>query len=997
MRYATALLSRWSRREWLSIAVVAVTTAFLLGSALLLLTAATYTGTLSSDLSSSATVTYEQSYDDAVAAASADEVVIAVTTVSLPDGETRRVVGVPPDAPRTISGASVSWQAATLPRPPKDGVSAPVSTVHLIELSGPENTVSTSVSPHRVDETLFPDSWYVADTDTVQQLGTSGALVFDTGSSGAPSSPTTVPLIAALPFLAGGITQVVRTLSVAAFAGGLLILVVVYNVTKMSIRDRTRLIGVARATGASPQRILSIILGRVLSLTFVGVALGYALGVIVTNGVVNAATYVGLPVSIQTNVTADIAFSLLGIAGFLLVMGLFAGVLAALPVVRGDPKFDQTHRATSRWPQPIRRFQAVASPTLVDWRAFTPTAATLAVFMLIILLTGSIGGALAPLATTSSGTVVESGAAHPLNSRIDENYATVLRSYGITASPEVIYAQTRGRTPYLVRGANYTAFSSVTDASLVAGTAPQRADEAVVGTDLARTLGLEVGETVTLGGSVTPGVRRVTIVGTFAGSGVTNDQLVVPLETTQPLATGPGTVHLIRTKNASSRLTSLQNRSSGLLVTSLSGPSEVRTNATYRFGATVRNLGSTTASETVTVRVGNRTLERDVTLGSDESTQLSFETSFETAGTYELATDGVTRSVTVYRPNTLQLPSEYPTRAPPGSTLVVPATTPNESVVSGVTVTLDGRSATTDARGGVPIRVPEEPGTYTLRLSKDGYVPEEHTLTVERGAPQRLGGRLTVSPSTGSRLTNPTVTARVANPWGRFLVRNLTLVSPGGTQTRTLELTAGNVSEIELSASEVGLGDDPPPGTYDLRLVVDGTVISTATYRVTGDERVAATLSSRGEYTEGTGIGRAIENVFGNVQLLFVVLVSLAGLSTIGGTTATFAQAVHANRRVIGIYRATGASRRRILALLAADAVRLAIPAAVLSFGLAAALLWVLARVDVLVVFGIRLAVPFTPLLVAASALGAVCLAVCSAVIAATPFVRFDVGRLLHR
>ncbi|WP_157533244.1 ABC transporter permease, partial [Haloferax profundi] len=362
-----------------------------------------------------------------------------------------------------------------------------------VKLSGSEQTLSTTVYPHRVTETIFPAEWYVTDVSTVQQLGSPGALVINPGTTPSQTQPTDIPLIAALPFLAGGITQIVRTLSVAAFGGGLLILVVVYNVTRMSIRDRRRLIGIARATGASPSRLFAVLLTRVLILSTAGIALGYAIGVVATNAVINIATYAGLPVSIQTNVSPEIATTLLGISGFLLAMGLAAGAFASIPTVRGDPTFSGGNDTSRSLPRVFGRVQNLLAPTLVDWRAFVPTAATLAVFMLIILLTGAIGGAIAPLATTSSGTIVESGAAHPLNSRISEDYATVLRSHGIEASPEVVYAQSRGTEPYLIRGANYSAFSSVTDASITQGHPPTAADEAVIGASLAQTLGVDVG------------------------------------------------------------------------------------------------------------------------------------------------------------------------------------------------------------------------------------------------------------------------------------------------------------------------------------------------------------------------------------------------------------------------------------------------------------------------------------------------------------------------
>ncbi|MDS0300133.1 ABC transporter permease [Halogeometricum sp. S1BR25-6] len=1021
MRFESTLVSSWSRREWLSVAVVAVTTAFLIGSVVLLLTVGSYVSTLEGDLGSSATVSYDDSYDDAVAAADAsdaEEIVFPVTTVRTGDGgdgESQVVVGVPPDAPPRIESASVAWNPASVPAAPESGFTGPVEGPTERRLGD----TAVQLTPHPDERTIFPAEWYVGSAEAVTSLDDAGALVIDTGESASASASTAdrqaawryegAPLIAALPFLVGGLGQVVRTLSVAAVGGGLLVVVVVYSVTRMSIRDRHPELRVARATGISPTRLFAVLLLRVLGLTGTGVLLGFALGLIAVKAVINAATYAGFVVSIQAVVTASILQAILLVGGFLVGMGLLAGVLATLPVVRGDPMAigrdarggrysghggvgDEPNSLVGR----LRAFVADAGPTFVDWRAAVPTTTTLTVFMLVLLLVTAIGGAIAPLATTESGTVTEAGSVHPLNSRISEEYATVLRDEGIAASPEVLYAQTTDGDPYLVRGANFTAFGQVTDARLVAGHAPRAYDQAVVGASLAKTLDVEVGETLTLGGSVTPGVRRVTVVGRFSGSGITDDQLVLPLDTAQTLATGDGQVHLIRTNGTAEEFERLSQRPGGLAVTSLAGNDSVQVGDPYAVTVAVRNYGEEATTRNVTVSAGDRSRRESFSLAPDEAASADVTFTFSESGTYTIRADGTTKRVEVYDPRTLQLPDGYPTRAPPGSTLVVPATTPNGTLVSGATVTLGDRTRQTRASGGAIVPVPDEPGEYTLTVEKEGYASERHALVVEEGAPQRLSGRVDVSPESGTQLTRPTVTVQVGNPWGRLLVRNVSLVTPGGTERRTVRLGGGEVQQITVPASDAGLNGTLAPGTYDLRVVSDGAVLATTTYEVTGDERVSSTVDFEGEYSQGSGIGRAVEGVFGNVRVLFLVMLVLAGASTVGGTAATFAHAVHANRRRIGIYRATGASRRQLLAALVRDAVTLALPATVIAFAAAFACLRALSWADVLVVFGIRLDVPLSAWLFVGSGLGAMLLAVGSALGVGYVFLVADPDRLLR-
>jgi hypothetical protein len=285
-------------------------------------------------------------------------------------------------------------------------------------------------------------------------------------------------------------------------------------------------------------------------------------------------------------------------------------------------------------------------------------------------------------------------------------------------------------------------------------------------------------------------------------------------------------------------------------------------------------------------------------------------------------------------------------------------------------------------------------------VEKDGYAGATTQLAVREGATRELSARLRVRPEEGNALTRPRVDIRVANPWDRPLNRTLTLVSPGERYTRTVELEAGEITRVNVSATEAGLDRRFPPGSYGLRLESSTgeqtRTLANATYRVRGDDRVLSVVASGGSYAQGTPVGQAIENVFGNVQVLFGAIVVLAGFATVGGTTAAFAHAVHARGRTIGVRRATGATDRQILRILVADACRIAVPSTVAAVVLAVAAMFLLEAARLLVVFGIQLTVPTVPWLLAMVALGGVALSVVSVVVGGLQYLRVSPVRLLR-
>ncbi len=97
MGYRNALLFRWSRRDRLTVVVVAVTAAFLIGTVLLLFTAVTYSETFAEPLANSGTVTYHDAENGPPE--TGGDVTVLPTATATTSGTDVRLVGIPPDTP----------------------------------------------------------------------------------------------------------------------------------------------------------------------------------------------------------------------------------------------------------------------------------------------------------------------------------------------------------------------------------------------------------------------------------------------------------------------------------------------------------------------------------------------------------------------------------------------------------------------------------------------------------------------------------------------------------------------------------------------------------------------------------------------------------------------------------------------------------------------------------------------------------------------------------
>jgi hypothetical protein len=210
---------------------------------------------------------------------------------------------------------------------------------------------------------------------------------------------------------------------------------------------------------------------------------------------------VGLPTSLSVAITREVAAFLGALVFVIIVVVVAGGVLVARRATVSPPATIGSRTRGDGW----------LSLRVLDGRAQVPTAAKLTAFLLVSLVFVAGVTVLTPVTATETATISEPGAGHPVASQVPAGYADGLRANGIDASGEILLFAVRDGKPIPARGIEYDEYATISGATIVEGRAPQASDEAVIGSKLGS--GLDVGETVTLGGSVRSAVTRVEIVG----------------------------------------------------------------------------------------------------------------------------------------------------------------------------------------------------------------------------------------------------------------------------------------------------------------------------------------------------------------------------------------------------------------------------------------------------------------------------------------------------
>lgn len=956
MGYRRSVLLRWSHRDRLAILVIAVTVAFLTGTTLVLTAAGTQTTTIAEDYGSDGTATYYNSLEAAHTQSSNNALVLPVATVTQPNGSQQYVIGIPPDNARAFSQQT----DIAIPNPPEKGVSVASSAEPTNEsqrLAGKDGslTVPITIDTESQSQATIPPSWYRTTPATVDQLGPTGAFVIEppTGES-ETVPPTGVPLRSVLAFFIVGTRQLLSMVTLLALGGAVLVGVVVHSITRMTVRERLQTIRLIRATGGTPTTIWKLFGARALLLTLVGIGCGYAVGVIMTRAALNLAVASGFPTSLSVNVTPQVARILaLGYGGVALT-GLLAGIRAAWPASRRSPA-TLRHQITPTSSSIVsQRLSNRFSLTLLDWRALLPSTATLAVFATVVIVGASVAGVLAPLMNTDNSTITEPGAAHPIASKVPSSYATTLQEQGTAASPELLVFTVHNGNSLLVRGVEFESFATLSDARMIRGHTPQSPDEAVIGADLAQKRDIQVGDSITVGGSTAPSFTRVKVVGMYSAPGLYDDQLLVPLQTGQHLSLAdPGMVHFIRTTKQASAAPQTQSK---YTILDVSAPKQVAVTETLPVRVRVQNFGSEPITRTIQVRAGDKTNKTSVQLKPHAQRTVTLHVPVRKPGTQRVQVGNQTTSVTVLPQNALQVDG-LPSSAPPSSNPQVTVTNATGHPVSNASLSIGEQTVETNQNGRV--RVPlDKSGTQTLTVQHRNQSITK-TINVSETASRTLVGHVRIQPDRPSIAVRPRARISLYNPWETNVSKDVVVSTAEKQYTRTVSIPPGTNKSTQIQLARMA------PGSYTTRLTASGQTLDTANYTVSGDERIVSAYANQGAYSGSSGIGSILETAFGNLTFLVGILSVLAGFMTIGSTTATFAQAIHARRQAIGVHRATGAVPQQVARLILIDALKIGAVATVVALSSAIVTTALLAWSGFLTVFGIQITPEITLTVVA--------------------------------
>ncbi|NPA75872.1 MAG: ABC transporter permease [Euryarchaeota archaeon] len=197
---------------------------------------------------------------------------------------------------------------------------------------------------------------------------------------------------------------------------------------------------------------------------------------------------------------------------------------------------------------------------------------------------------------------------NPIRSNLDIRIAYGLQnmSYITAVSPEIFVFTTLKGQAITVRGVLFKDFMSIEHGKIISGTLPNSSAEAMVGYRVAESMGLKVGENLTLIGSFKAAIAIVKITGIFKTEDPADDEILVSLSTARALAgIAPGKVSIIRVRtNNVEKVDKLMSSTYPKFTVSVNTTTQVYLGQKMLVNITVKNMGSDPGWANVTLTMG---------------------------------------------------------------------------------------------------------------------------------------------------------------------------------------------------------------------------------------------------------------------------------------------------------------------------------------------------------------------------------------------------------
>lgn len=515
------------------------------------------------------------------------------------------------------------------------------------------------------------------------------------------------------------------------------------------------------------------------------------------------------------------------------------------------------------------------------------------------------------------------------------------------ASPEVIVMGATGGASLFARGVEAAAFLAIEEGAVVEGTMPSGVDEALAGRGLARRLGLAVGDTLVVAGSVQHVAASVRVVGIFEAEGASRDELLLSL----PLARGlvgipPDVAHLIR----------IQTTDPANVTRLIASVAPVFTYSDVRISsesallgdeivvrANLTNWGVVDGVKDVVLRANDRIVAQEqVGVGARSSVPIEISFTPTAAGPLNV-TLNPTFNVTV-REKSVFL-RDAPAAFVAGEPTRIRLRDAGGAPAAGVEIRAGNLSVTSDEDGSANLTLPTV-GFHALQMTRDG-----EPVGAER-----------VYATLAEHRDRPVTRVRAAQPPLRLLGS-----AQGGILNVTLENVGGVPGDVRAAVSVDGaaVGEvfarlDPgefqrvafalpelPEGKHEV--IVEGWGPRMRVEAVEGDPRVEEALRAREAARAnpalvakvGDEAAGYVDRIVASVSLAAIVISISAGTLAALGALATWSRHLAERARSVGVLKSLGARREQVEWIAVREAALLSVGAT--AAGLAAGILVALA------------------------------------------------------